>query len=238
MAHVPDLNDFVEGFATLLKPDAVVTVEFPHLLRLIEQNQFDTIYHEHFSYFSLLTVKRVFAHHGFRLFDVQELPTHGGSLRIFATQSTDTRHVTMPAVAKVLTDERAAGLDRREAYTTFATRVIDTKVALLAFCIEVRRQGKTMVAYGAPAKGNTLLNYCGIGPEFVQFTVDRSPHKQAKLLPGVRIPIRAPEAIFETKPDYVLILPWNLSDEITAQMAGISDWGGRFVVPIPTVLVL
>jgi SAM-dependent methyltransferase len=238
MAHVPDLNDFVEGFSTLLKPGGVVTVEFPHLLRLMQQNQFDTIYHEHFSYFSLLTVERVFARHGLRLFDVQEVTTHGGSLRIFATQSNDSTHPTTDAVAKVLADERAAGLGRREAYAAFAEQVIDTKTALLAFCIQARRERKTIAGYGAPAKGNTLLNYCGVGPEFIPFTVDRSPHKQGKLLPGVHIPIRAPEAIFEAKPDYVLILPWNLADEIVAQMAGVRDWGGQFVVPIPTVRII
>jgi SAM-dependent methyltransferase len=238
MAHVPDLNDFVEGFSTLLKPGGVVTVEFPHLLRLMQQNQFDTIYHEHFSYFSLLTVERVFARYGLRLFDVQEVTTHGGSLRIFATQSNDSTHPTMDAVAKVLADERAAGLGRREAYAAFAEQVIDTKTALLAFCIQARRERKTIAGYGAPAKGNTLLNYCGVGPEFIPFTVDRSPHKQGKLLPGVHIPIRAPEAIFEVKPDYVLILPWNLADEIVAQMAGVRDWGGQFVVPIPTVRII
>jgi SAM-dependent methyltransferase len=238
MAHVPDLNDFVEGFSTLLRPGGVVTVEFPHLLRLMQQNQFDTIYHEHFSYFSLLTVERVFARHGLRLFDVQEVTTHGGSLRIFATQSNDSTHPTTDAVAKVLEDERAAGLGRREAYAAFAEQVIDTKTALLAFCIQARRERKTIAGYGAPAKGNTLLNYCGVGLEFIPFTVDRSPHKQGKLLPGVHIPIRAPEAIFEAKPDYVLILPWNLADEIVAQMAGVRDWGGQFVVPIPTVRII
>ncbi|MDB5399868.1 MAG: SAM-dependent methyltransferase [Rhodopila sp.] len=238
MAHVPDLNDFVEGFSTLLKPGGVVTVEFPHLLRLMQQNQFDTIYHEHFSYFSLLTVERVFARYGLRLFDVQEVTTHGGSLRIFATQSNDSTHPTTDAVAKVLEDERAAGLGRREAYAAFAEQVIDTKTALLAFCIQARRERKTIAGYGAPAKGNTLLNYCGVGLEFIPFTVDRSPHKQGKLLPGVHIPIRAPEAIFEVKPDYVLILPWNLADEIVAQMAGVRDWGGQFVVPIPTVRII
>jgi SAM-dependent methyltransferase len=238
MAHVPDLNDFVEGFSTLLRPGGVVTVEFPHLLRLMQQNQFDTIYHEHFSYFSLLTVERVFARYGLRLFDVQEVTTHGGSLRIFATQSNDSTHPTTDAVAKVLEDERAAGLGRREAYAAFAEQVIDTKTALLAFCIQARRERKTIAGYGAPAKGNTLLNYCGVGLEFIPFTVDRSPHKQGKLLPGVHIPIRAPEAIFEAKPDYVLILPWNLADEIVAQMAGVRDWGGQFVVPIPTVRII
>jgi SAM-dependent methyltransferase len=238
MAQVPDLNDFVAGFAILLKPGGVVTIEFPHLLQLMRYNQFDTIYHEHFSYFSLLTVERVFARHGLRLFDVQELPTHGGSLRIFATQSGNPTHPGTGAVAKVLAEERAAGLEGQAAYAAFAARVVDTKAALLEFCIAARREGKRIAGYGAPAKGNTLLNYCGIGPEFLAFTVDRSPHKQGKLLPGVRIPIRAPAAIFAAKPDYVLILPWNLTEEIVAQMAAIRDWGGRFVVPIPAVRLL
>lgn len=238
MAHVPDLNDFVEGFSILLRPAGVVTVEFPHLLRLIQQNQFDTIYHEHFSYFSLLTVERVFARHGLRIFDVQELTTHGGSLRIFGALNSNATHAATGAVARILAEESAAGLDGREAYSAFADKVIDTKAALLAFCIAARRDRKTIAGYGAPAKGNTLLNYCGIGPEFIPFTVDRSPYKQGKLLPGVRIPIRAPEAIFVAKPDYVLILPWNLSDEIRAQMAAITEWGGKFVVPVPTVRIL
>jgi 2-polyprenyl-3-methyl-5-hydroxy-6-metoxy-1,4-benzoquinol methylase len=237
MAHVPDLNDFVEGFAILLKPAGVVTVEFPHLLRLMQQNQFDTIYHEHFSYFSLLTVQRVFARHGLRIFDVQELQTHGGSLRIFATPSDGAAHLTTEAVRDVLAQEHAAGLNDRHTYAAFANQVIDTKTALLEFCVQARRDHKTIAGYGAPAKGSTLLNYCGIGPEFIPFTVDRSPHKQGKLLPGVRIPIRAPEAIFEAKPDYVLILPWNLSNEIVAQMAGIRHWGAKFVVPIPTIQI-
>jgi 2-polyprenyl-3-methyl-5-hydroxy-6-metoxy-1,4-benzoquinol methylase len=238
MAHVPDLNDFVAGFAVLLKPGGVVTVEFPHLLQLMAQNQFDTIYHEHFSYFSLLTVEQVFKGHGLRLFDVQKLTTHGGSLRIFATQADHNGHPTTAAVAEVLAEERAAGLDDMATYKAFAQQIVDTKAALLSFCIEARRAGKTIAAYGAPAKGNTLLNYCGVGPEFISFTVDRSPHKQGHLLPGVRIPIRSPEAIFAARPDYVLILPWNLKDEIAQQMAAVREWGGQFVVPIPKVQVL
>ncbi len=236
LAHVPDLNDFVGGFAVLLAPGGVLTVEFPHLLRLMQQNQFDTIYHEHFSYFSLLTVQRIFAAHGLRVFDVQQLPTHGGSLRVFVIQA-GAAHAETPAVAALLAEEHAAGLAGRAAYAAFAEQVVDTKAALMAFCVEARRAGKTIVGYGAPAKGNTLLNYCGIGPEFIGFTVDRSPHKQGLLLPGTRIPIRAPEALLAERPDYVLILPWNLRDEITAQMAAVRDWGGRFVVPIPTVQV-
>ncbi len=237
LAHVPDINDFVEGFAVLLAPQGVVTVEFPHLLRLMAFTQFDTIYHEHFSYLSLHVVQRIFAAHGLRVFDVEQLATHGGSLRVFACHAAAT-HPEMPALAAVLAEELAAGLETTEAYAAFARQVIDTKVALLRFLIDARAAGKTVAAYGAPAKGNTLLNYCGVGPELVAFTVDRSPHKQGKLLPGVRIPVRAPEAIMEARPDYLLILPWNLEAEITAQMAGIRDWGGRFVVPIPTVRVL
>ena len=236
LAHVPELNDFVAGFAVLLAPGGVLTVEFPHLLRLMQQNQFDTIYHEHFSYFSLLTVQRIFAAHGLRVFDVQQLPTHGGSLRVFVTQG-DAAHPETPAVAALLAEERAAGLAGRAAYDAFAEQVVDTKAALMAFCVEARRAGKTILGYGAPAKGNTLLNYCGIGPEFIAFTVDRSPHKQGLLLPGTRIPIRAPEALLEARPDYVLILPWNLREEIATQMAAVRDWGGRFVVPIPSVQV-
>jgi SAM-dependent methyltransferase len=238
LAHVPDLNDFVAGFGILLGPGGVITVEFPHLLRLMRQNQFDTIYHEHFSYFSLLTVERVFARHGLRIFDVEELETHGGSLRVFATHRDDRLHAVTGGVSKVLGDECAAGLDGRQAYRAFASQVIDTKSALLAFCIQARRDRKVIAGYGAPAKGSTLLNYCGIGPEFIPFTVDRSPYKQGRLLPGVRIPIRAPEAILEMRPDYVLILPWNLSEEIVTQMAEVREWGGQFVVPIPSVRII
>jgi SAM-dependent methyltransferase len=237
MAHVPDLNDFVRGFKILLKPDGVITVEFPHLLRLMQENQFDTIYHEHFSYFSLLVVERVFAATGLRLFDVQRLPTHGGSLRVFSCHAESTAHDRSPAVDAILAEEIAAGLDEIAAYRGFAERVIETKCALLRFCIDARRDGASLAGYGAPAKGNTLLNYCGIGPELLPFTVDRSPHKQGMLLPGVHIPIRAPEAIFQERPDYVLILPWNLKYEIVEQMAGIRAWGGRFVVPIPEVQI-
>jgi 2-polyprenyl-3-methyl-5-hydroxy-6-metoxy-1,4-benzoquinol methylase len=238
LAHVPDLNDFVRGIKTLLKLDGVITVEFPHLLRLMTENQFDTIYHEHFSYFSLLVVDRILAHHGLRLFDVTELPTHGGSLRVFACHQESALHARTEAVSELLAREIAAGLDGAKAYRSFGEQVIRTKCDLLDFCIRARRAGKRLVGYGAPAKGSTLLNYCGIGSEFIEFTVDRSPHKQGLMLPGVRIPIYAPEAILRAKPDYVLILPWNLKAEIMQQMAPIRDWGGRFVVPIPQVQVL
>jgi 2-polyprenyl-3-methyl-5-hydroxy-6-metoxy-1,4-benzoquinol methylase len=238
LAHVPDLNDFVRGMKIVLKPDGLITMEFPHLLRLMEDNQFDTIYHEHFSYFSFMTVARVFASHGLRLFDVQQLPTHGGSLRIFATHAENTTHEVAPAVAALLEQERYAGLESLATYASFLERVKKTKRGLLKFLFEVKDQGKTIVGYGAPAKGNTLLNYCGIGPDIIEYTVDRSPHKQGKFLPGSRVPIFHPDKIRETKPDYVLILPWNLEKEIASQMAYIEDWGAHFVVPIPDVRVL
>lgn len=238
LAHVPDLNDFVSGFKILLKPEGVATIEFPHLLRLMQENQFDTIYHEHFSYFSLLVVDRVVARHGLRLFDVAELSTHGGSLRVFLCHTEARSHSRAAAVDALIKREIDAGLDSAEAYRRFGDKVVGIKCDLLDFCIRARREGKRIIGYGAPAKGNTLLNYCGIGPELVTFTVDRSPHKQGLLLPGTRIPIHAPDAILHAKPDYVLILPWNLEAEITAQMAAIHDWGGSFVVPIPAVRVL
>jgi 2-polyprenyl-3-methyl-5-hydroxy-6-metoxy-1,4-benzoquinol methylase len=238
LAHVPDLNDFVRGMKIVLKPKGVITMEFPHLLRLMGENQFDTIYHEHFSYFSFLTVARVFAAHGLRLFDVQQLPTHGGSLRIFATHTENTTHAVNPAVAALLEQERSAGLDSIAVYSNFLERVRATKRGLLKFLLEAKSQRKTIVGYGAPAKGNTLLNYCGVGPDSIEYTVDRSPHKQGKFLPGSRLPIFHPDKIRETKPDYVLILPWNLEKEIASQMAHIEDWGAHFVVPIPEVRVL
>jgi 2-polyprenyl-3-methyl-5-hydroxy-6-metoxy-1,4-benzoquinol methylase len=237
LAHVPDVNDFVAGFKVLLKPEGTATFEFPHLLRLIAEHQFDTIYHEHFSYLSLLVVEKIFARHGLKVFDVEQLTTHGGSLRVFACHAELTR-VRSRNCDDLITAERAAGLDRIDTYDHFAETVIDVKIHLLEFLIEARRAKKVVVGYGAPAKGNTLLNYCGVGPEMVRYTVDRSPHKQKRYLPGVQIPIHAPEHIFETKPDYVLILPWNLKGEVTEQMAGIKDWGGRFVVAIPTLEVL
>jgi hypothetical protein len=213
-------------------------MEFPHLLRLMQENQFDTIYHEHFSYFSFLTVQRVFAAHGLRMFDVQQLPTHGGSLRIFAAHAEDTIRPVEPAVARLLAEERAAGLDGLEAYAAFSARVRGTKRRLLKFLIDAKNDGKTIVGYGAPAKGNTLLNFCGVGTDIIDYTVDRSPHKQGKFLPGSRLPIRHPDAISETKPDYLFILPWNLEKEITEQMAHIRQWGGRFVVPVPEVRIV
>jgi SAM-dependent methyltransferase len=237
LAHVPDINDFVGGLAIALKPGGTLTLEFPHLLELITQNQFDTIYHEHYSYLSLLALDRIFAAHGLRVFDVDRLPTHGGSLRLHVAHAGENPPVG-ENVAICLVDERRSGLDRLETYAAFAERVAETKRKLLSFLIEAKRAGKTVVGYGAPAKGNTLLNYCGVRTDFIDYTVDRNPHKQGCLLPGTRVPVAAPEKIFETKPDYVLILPWNIADEVSQRMAGIAEWGGRFVVPIPEPRVL
>jgi 2-polyprenyl-3-methyl-5-hydroxy-6-metoxy-1,4-benzoquinol methylase len=237
LAHVPDLNDFVGGLKILLERQGVITMEFPHLLRLIEGNQFDTIYHEHFSYFSFLSVQRVFAARGLTIFDVDQLETHGGSLRIYARHAEERPNVE-ESVEALLKKETASGLARLETYARFAEQVRRTKRELLSFLIRAREEGKRVVGYGAPAKGNTLLNYCGIRGDFIDYTVDRSPHKQGLFLPGTRIPIHAPERIRETKPDYVLILPWNLKAEIVEQMADVRSWRGRFVVPIPTVEIL
>jgi SAM-dependent methyltransferase len=234
LAHVPDLNDFVAGIAALLKPDGVVTMEFPHLLRLIEEAEFDTIYHEHFSYFSFLTVRDVFAHHGLTLFDVEELPTHGGSLRIYGGREREATE----RPARLLARERAAGLDSMAVYEAFDERVREAKRALLDFLVAAKRAGRSVVGYGAAAKGNTLLNYCGIRTDFVDYVVDRSPHKQGLFLPGTHVPIEAPERVIETRPDYLLILPWNLAPEITEQMAHVREWGCRFVTPIPRAQVL
>jgi len=236
-AHVPDLNDFTAGFAPLLKPAGLLTLEFPHLLRLIEGNQFDTLYHEHFSYFSLGAAHRVLARHGLTVCDVEELPTHGGSLRVHAMRAEAAPSVK-PRVAALLATEIRAGLEDLATYPAFAARARHTADALLTFLRSAKAEGKRVAGYGAPAKGNTLLNYCGVGPDLLEYTVDRSPHKQGLLLPGSHIPVHAPARLFETRPDYVLILPWNLTAEVTAQMAGIRDWGGRFVVPIPRLEVL
>jgi hypothetical protein len=238
LAQVPDVNDFVAGLKLLLAPRGVITMEFPHLMRLVAENQFDTIYHEHFSYFSLLVTQRIFAAHGLTLFDVEELGTHGGSLRVYARHAEDAAKPVTPRVTALARRETEAGLSGRAYYTSFAERVQETKRALLEFLITAKRAGKTIVGYGAPGKGNTLLNYCGIRTDFLDYTVDRSPYKQGKFLPGTRIPIHPPERLRETQPDYVLILPWNLKDEILEQLAYVREWGGRFVVPIPTVQVL
>ena len=213
-------------------------MEFPHLQRLIEDNQFDTIYHEHFSYFSFVAVNRVFAHHGITLFDVQELPTHGGSLRIFGRHTEDESKAITDNVRELIHREQELGMETLDYYATFEEKVKETKRKLLTFLIEAKREGKTVAGYGAPGKGNTLLNYCGIRTDFVDYTVDRSPHKQGNFLPGTHIPVYAPDKIAETRPDYVLILPWNLKKEISQQMAHIQEWGGKFVIPIPEVQVL
>ena len=237
LAHVPDINDFVAGMRILLKPGGIITMEFPHLLRLVEGNQFDTIYHEHFSYLSFYTVERIFAHHGLTLFDVEELSTHGGSLRIFARHTADDTHPVTTRVTELRARELAAGVTDLASYSDFEEKAKETKRKLLEFLIEAKRAGKTVVGYGAPGKGNTLLNYCGIRTDFVEYTVDVSPHKQGNFLPGTRIPICHPDRIRQTQPDYVLILPWNLREEIMEQMQDIREWGGRFVVPIPEVQV-
>ena len=238
LAHVPDLRDFVGGLKVLLADGGVITMEFPHLARLIEFNQFDTIYHEHFSYFSLLAVQHVFALHGLRIFDVEEIPTHGGSLRIFACHDDDDGKPNGDAVAGLLARERAAGLDALDVYRAFEQQVQKTKRELLKFLIDAKEAGKTVVGYGAPAKGNTLLNFCGVRSDLLDYTVDVAPIKQGTLLPGVRIPVHAPDKILETRPDYVLILPWNIKEEIMTSMAAIREWGGQFVVPIPAVQLL
>ncbi|KAF0227773.1 MAG: type 12 [Beijerinckiaceae bacterium] len=237
LAHVPDINDFVSGFREILKPEGVSTFEFPHLLNQIRENQFDTIYHEHFSYLSLLAADRFFTANGLRVFDVEAIPTHGGSLRLFVCREAAS-HPRTGRVEAMLATERAAGLDADAVYLSFSEKVKETKRALLELLISLKRQGKTIVGYGAPAKGNTLLNYCGIGADFLEFTVDRSPQKQGMYLPGTRLAIKAPEAIDALKPDYVLILPWNIKDEIMEQMKHIRDWGGRFIVPIPKATIL
>ena len=237
LAHVPDINNFVAGMKILLKPQGVITMEFPHLMRLMEENQFDTIYHEHFSYFSFLAVEKIFARHGLTLFDVQELPTHGGSLRIFARHTEDVSKPVGPGVTELRAREQSACFGQLETYSRFSEQVKETKRKLLEFLIHAKQSGKKIAAYGAAAKGNTLLNYCGIRTDLVDYVVDRSPYKQGKFLPGVRIPIYSPEHIRETRPDYLLILPWNLKDEVILQNAYIRDWGGQFVVPIPEVTV-
>jgi 2-polyprenyl-3-methyl-5-hydroxy-6-metoxy-1,4-benzoquinol methylase len=237
LAHVPQLNDFVAGLKKLLSAEGVITMEFPHLLRLMQGNQFDTIYHEHFSYFSFHAVRQVFAAHGLTIFDVEELPTHGGSLRIYARHREDLSKAQSARVGELEAREAAAGMHRLEGYSGFAARVIDTKAKLLSFLIEARRQGKRVAAYGAAAKGNTLLNYCGIRTDLIEYVVDRSHEKQGKYLPGTRIPIYDPGQVRERRPDFLLILPWNIKDEVMAQMDYVRSWGGKFVVPIPEVTV-
>lgn len=238
LAHVPDINDFVGGMKIMLAEKGIITMEFPHLQRLIEENQFDTIYHEHFSYLSFTTVNAIFAHHGITLFHVEELPTHGGSIRIFGRHTDDDSKPVRNTAIEMLEREERLGFKNLAFYTKFEEQVKETKRKLVEFLIDAKRDGKTVVGYGAPGKGNTLLNYCGIRTDFMDYTVDRSPHKQGNFLPGTRIPIYAPDKIKETKPDYVLILPWNLKKEISGQMAFIKEWGGKFVIPIPEVTIL
>ena len=237
LAQVPDVNDFVAGIKLLLEPGGVVTIEFPHLLRLMAENQFDTIYHEHFSYFSFLTATRIFAAHGLTLFDVDELPTHGGSLRIYARHADDATRPMSERAVQLRDRERAAGLDRLETYASFSGQVHETKQRLLEFLIAARREGKRIAGYGAPGNGNTLLNYCGIRTDFLDYVVDRNPYKHGRFLPGTHIPIHPPARIRETRPDYILILPWNLKDEIVEQLSYVRSWGAQFVVPIPDVKV-
>jgi SAM-dependent methyltransferase len=237
LAQVPDLNGFIKGMKILLKPKGIITMEFPHLMRLMAGNQFDTIYHEHFSYFSFISAERIFAAHGLTLFDVEELPTHGGSLRIYARHSEDTSKPVSHRVSELRDKEMTAGVTRLDYYFTFSERVKETKRKLLHFLINAKQQGKRIVGYGAPGKGNTLLNYCGIRCDFLDYTVDRNPYKHGKFTPGTHIPIYPPEKIGETKPDYLLILPWNFKEEIMKQMSWIRDWGAQFLVPIPEVEV-
>jgi hypothetical protein len=237
LAQVPDLNDFVEGLKILLKAEGVLTLEFPHLLQLMERNEFDTIYHEHFSYFSLLTTIKIMEARGLRVFDVEELKSHGGSLRVYACRTESKTHKVEPNVAKVLADESQALLDRIDGYQQFAAQVRETKFALVEFLLRAAREGKKVAGYGAPGKSATLLHYCGIGTDLIEYTVDRSPYKQGRFLPGNHIPIYHPDHIAQTKPDYVVILPWNLKDEIMRQLHCIREWGGRFVVPIPKLTV-
>jgi SAM-dependent methyltransferase len=237
LAQVPDLNDFVSGMVRLLKPEGTITLEFPHLLRLIDGNQFDTIYHEHFSYFSLIAVDRIAAQHALRLIDVEELPTHGGSLRVYLAHAHSMR-TPSPKVSALLVREEELGYRDIATYAAFADRVSRTKRGLLSFLISAKDEEKTICGYGAPGKGNTLLNYCGIGPDFLDFTVDRNPYKHGRFTPGMHIPIRPVEAIEAAKPDYILVLPWNLTNEIVHQMRHVERWGGKFVIPIPEVAII
>ncbi len=237
LAHIPNLNDCIQGLANLLNPQGIITMEFPHVMRLMAENQFDTIYHEHFFYFSLLTVERIFAAHGLTIFDVQALPTHGGSLRIFARHTAHTSRPVQPQVKALKARETAAGLSDLPAYQTFAHQVETTRRDVQSFLLAAKQAGKRIVAYGAAAKGNTLLNASGIADmrHVIDYVVDRNPHKQGRFLPGTHLPIQAPERILATRPDYLLILPWNVKDEIMQQMAHIRAWGGQFVVPIPKI---
>src|SRR5258706_4408592 len=237
LAHVPDINDFVSGMKIFLKAEGTITMEFPHLMRLVERNQFDTIYQEHFSYLSFSTVSKIFSHHGLELFDVEEIPTHGGSLRIYAKHKGAKSNKISERVSRMFAKELNLGMQSLSYYTDFKERVKETKWKILEFLINAKRDNKTIAGYGAPGKGNTLLNYCGVRTDFIDYTVDRNPHKQGNYLPGTLIPIYHPDKIKETKPDYVFILPWNLKDEIMDQLAFIAEWGGQFLVPIPELTV-
>jgi hypothetical protein len=237
LAHVPQLNDFVAGIALLLKAQGSVTIEFPHLLELIEHVEFDTIYHEHYSYFSLYAIEQVFRRHGLRIYDAEKLPTHGGSLRIYASHSKRRDLDESASLRELRAAESAAGLADLNTYRRFAERVESCRRSLLAFLAEASREHKTVAAYGAAAKGNTLLNFCGVTPADVPLVADRNPHKQSKFLPGTHIPVVSPEALLAARPDYVLILPWNLQEEIRQQLQGIKEWGGRFVTPVPVVRI-
>lgn len=238
LAHVPDMNDFVKGLKIALKPDGVVTMEFPHLMRLVEQNQFDTIYHEHFSYLSFFTVRKIFAVNELDIFDVEELPTHGGSLRIYAGHNSGKSKSIKPSVSRLLEKESAAGMLGLNYYLNFQTKADQVKYGLVSFLLEQKKQGKKVAAYGAAAKGNTLLNYSGIKKDLISFVVDASPHKQGMFMPASHIPVVSERSIKETRPDYVLILPWNIKDEIMNQLSYIRDWGGKFVVPIPRLEIV
>jgi C-methyltransferase C-terminal domain len=235
LAQVPDINDFVAGAALLLSPTATATWEFPHLLRLVEGLQYDTIYHEHFSYFSLATIERIMSAHGLDVYDVQEIPTHGGSLRVFVCPSGG--QARRPAVDALLEAEVSAGLEDVGSYSAFGARVEESKRRLLSLLIDLRDADKSIAAYGAPGKGNTLLNYCGIRSDLIEYTVDRNPYKHGRFLPGTHIPIYDPGRIAETKPDYIVVLPWNLIDEISTQLHYVAEWGGKLIVPIPTAQI-
>lgn len=237
LAHVPDINDFVRAMKEILKPEGVITMEFPHLLKLMQENQFDTIYHEHFSYFSLITVKKIFKKHGLTLFDVEELRTHGGSLRIYVKHIENNSKNMSKKIHEIINKEIKMGLEKIETYTEFDEKTKKIKRDILTFLINLKNEGKQIVGYGAPAKGNTLLNYCGIGTDFIDYTVDKNPYKQQLVLPGTHIPIFSPEKIKETKPEYIIILPWNIKDEIMNQMSFIKEWDGKFVTLIPNIEV-
>jgi 2-polyprenyl-3-methyl-5-hydroxy-6-metoxy-1,4-benzoquinol methylase len=238
LAHVPDINDFVKGLKILLRKDGVITLEFPHLMRLVEENQFDTIYHEHFSYLSFHTVTRIFSEHGLVLFDVEELPTHGGSLRIYAGHQEDQLKELSPSVEDLYEKESAAGMGDLSYYLNFQDKANKVKYDLISFLLAQKREGKKIVAYGAAAKGNTLLNYCGIKKDLIELVVDASPHKQGKFLPGSHLPVVKEDRIRKLRPEYVIVLPWNIKEEIMNQLRYIRDWGGKFVIPIPEVTIL